>query len=78
VNHPARPGSALRDRVQGDDRNATRKGRLAPALAGRVTLRLRHNTREAGERVPNSVPGKEQTAGCEWSLSEGSARSARA
>jgi hypothetical protein len=65
LNPPARPGSALPGRVRGDGRSGTPRDHLAPALAGRVTLHPRHNTREAGEPATSSVPAKEQTAGCE-------------
>jgi hypothetical protein len=64
LNPLARPGSALPGHVQGDDHSATRKGRLAPEVAGRVTLPPRHNTREVAEMALRSVPAKEQTAGC--------------
>jgi hypothetical protein len=64
LNPLARPGSALPGHVQGDDHSATRKGRLAPEVAGQVTLPLRHNTREVAEMALRSVPAKEQTAGC--------------
>jgi hypothetical protein len=64
LNPLARPGSALPGHVQGDDHSATRKGRLAPEVAGRVTLPPRHNTREVAGMVPHRVPGKEQTAAC--------------
>jgi hypothetical protein len=60
----ARPGNVLPGHVQGDDRSATRKGRLAPELAGRVTRPQRHNTREVAVPAPSSEPAKEQTAGC--------------
>jgi len=64
LNPLARPGSALPGRVQGDDHSATRKGRLAPEVAGRVLLPPRHNTRAVAELTPSSVPAKVQTAGC--------------
>jgi hypothetical protein len=60
----ARPGSALPGHDQGDDHSATRKGRHAPEVAGRVTLPLPHNTREVAVMALRSVPAKEQTAGC--------------
>jgi hypothetical protein len=76
--HPVRPGSALPDHVQGDDRSGTRKDRRAPELAAPVPLPPRHNTREVDEPAPSSAPAKEPTAGCGWFLWEESARSARA
>ena len=64
LNPPARPGSDLPGRVQGDDRSGTPRDRLAHEVAAPATLPPRHNTREAGEPVPSNVPVKEQTAGC--------------
>lgn len=78
LNPPARPGSVLPGRDQGGDRSGTPRDPLDPDPAGRATLPRRRNTREAGDPVPNSVPAKEQTAGCGWSRWEESARSARA
>jgi len=63
-NPPARPGSALPGRVPGGDRSGTSRDHLAPEPAARATPPPRHNTRAAGNLAPNSVPAKEQTAGC--------------
>jgi hypothetical protein len=61
---PAFPGSALPGRVQVDGRSATPRDRLAPELAGRVTLPPPRNTHEADEPAPSRVPAKAETAGC--------------
>ena len=78
LNPPARPGSVLPGRDQGDDRSGTPRDPLAPEVAARATLPPRHNPREAGDPALSSVPAKEQTAGCGWFPWEASARSARA
>ena len=60
---PARPGSALPGRALDGDRSGTPRARLAPARVAQVTRPRRHNTHEAGEVTPSSVPVRGQMAG---------------